>query len=253
MTTLWQPGWVPGQQLTGFNTADANYAVTSLDRYIEANAASGSITLTLPDATECLGATYTFIRTDSATASNKVTIATTSGQTINGMSSRLLVAQYQLLTVISDGANWLVIDSNYAGTQLGYVESTTPATTTNTAAGSASLSVNNIPGLSITLFGTGLSVMVEFSGYGYNSAADTPFGAALLINAAVTGGDWAYGQNHIISGVGLGDDLSIRRPIVLTAGTSYTFTVGMWVSSGTGHFFADPSVPKPMFLSVVGQ
>jgi hypothetical protein len=40
---------------------------------------------------------------------NAVTIGTTGAQTIDGAATKTLTAQYQLLTVLSDGANWLVI------------------------------------------------------------------------------------------------------------------------------------------------
>lgn len=250
MTNVWTPGWVPGQQLTSFSVVTANYTLTVADRFIEANAASGSIALTLPDATLCGGATYTFKRIDSVTATNTVTIATTASQTIDGASSRVMVFQYQLLSVLSDGTNWVIIESNYHGAELGYVEATTASTTTSTIGG-IGIAAFAIPGLSITVIGAGQPVAIEFMGYGYNSTADTPFAAVIVVNGAPS--MWAYGNNHITSGVGIGDELFCRRRLVLTAGTSYTFTVGMWVAGGTGHFYADNTSPQPMYLSVVGQ
>lgn len=141
------------------------------------------------------------------------------------------------------------------GQEIGYAESFTATTSTNTAAGAASMSVNTIPGLSVTVVGTGRPVSVEFKGCGYNTAGDVPFGVGVLM---ATGGvttciDFDYGNNHVTSGVGLEEKLFIRRRLVLAAGVAYTFTVGMWTTSGTAHFYADNVTPKPMYLAVIGQ
>jgi hypothetical protein len=39
-------------------------------------------------------------------------VGTTSSQTIDGAASVSLTAQYQYVTVVSDGSNWLIIANN---------------------------------------------------------------------------------------------------------------------------------------------
>lgn len=89
----------------------ANYTLASTDNVILASAASTSITMTLPTAVGIAGVIYTIKRTDS-TYANTVTIATTSSQTIDGATTYTnLIFQYMYVQVISDGANWQIIDS----------------------------------------------------------------------------------------------------------------------------------------------
>jgi len=66
---------------------------------------SGTTTITLPTA---VGNTnlYTIKRV----GTNTVSIATTSGQTIDGSSSPItIIVQYVSLTLVSDGTNWNII------------------------------------------------------------------------------------------------------------------------------------------------
>jgi hypothetical protein len=96
----------------GLNTYTANRAVTSADNIILMSAAAGSVTATLPTAVGIGGTVYTIKRTD-ATYANTVTVATTSSQTIDGATTYTqLWVQYAYVAVISDGANWQVIDAS---------------------------------------------------------------------------------------------------------------------------------------------
>ena len=65
---------------------------------------SGSNTITLPTAVGLTG--YFFVVKNSANST--VTLATTAAQTIDGASTKTLT-QYQSLTVVSNGANWIII------------------------------------------------------------------------------------------------------------------------------------------------
>jgi len=65
---------------------------------------SGSPTVTLPTAVGCVGYQFVVKNTGSGTA----TLATTSGQTIDGASTQS-ISQYTTLTVVSNGTNWLLI------------------------------------------------------------------------------------------------------------------------------------------------
>ena len=66
---------------------------------------SNAITITLPTAVGCLGREYQIINV----GVNTITIATNSGQTINGGSGYSLTTQWQVVKVVSDGANWVII------------------------------------------------------------------------------------------------------------------------------------------------
>ena len=65
---------------------------------------SGSFTVTLPTAVGCVG--YQFVIKN--TGSGTITLATTSAQTIDGASTQS-ISQYNALTVVSNGTNWIII------------------------------------------------------------------------------------------------------------------------------------------------
>ena len=67
--------------------------------------ASGTITLTLPTAVGNKGRSFLIKNIGVGT----ITMATVAAQTIEGVSTYLLVNQFQYVQVVSDGANWLVI------------------------------------------------------------------------------------------------------------------------------------------------
>lgn len=79
-----------------------------LDQVVLCNTASGSITVTLPDASTCKGREYTFKDTGNATA-NPVSIVTSLSQLIDGQLTQSINNSYGVLTLISDGANWFLI------------------------------------------------------------------------------------------------------------------------------------------------
>ena len=94
--------------LAAIATKTANYTLTTTDFTILGNAAGGAITLTLPTAVGASGQIYTLKKTDSS--ANVVTIATTSAQTIDGLSTYSLSYQYQGIQVQSNNSNWVIID-----------------------------------------------------------------------------------------------------------------------------------------------
>lgn len=65
-------------------------------------------TITLPTAVGISGRQYTI----KLTASGSGTIATTSSQTIDGSTTYSLSAQYKYVTVMSNGANWIITGNN---------------------------------------------------------------------------------------------------------------------------------------------
>lgn len=89
-------------------TKVANYTAVLGDDVV---LASGSaFTVTLPTAVGSSGKTYRIKKTDTS-ATNTITIATTSAQTIDGRaSSDIVLRQYgDFIAVVSDGANWSII------------------------------------------------------------------------------------------------------------------------------------------------
>jgi len=86
-------------------TKIANYTAIAND-YVLVNATSLAITITLPTAIGIAGRRENVTKTD--TTSNKVTINTSLSQTINGSLTIVITGQYDNVTLISDGANWVI-------------------------------------------------------------------------------------------------------------------------------------------------
>lgn len=83
-------------------TKTENYTLTTSDHYVNCN---GTFALTLPTAVGCAG--KMFVMKNSGTGI--ITILTTSAQTIDGYASGMLtLSQYESVTVISEGANWII-------------------------------------------------------------------------------------------------------------------------------------------------
>lgn len=83
---------------------------------------TSAATVTLPDATTCAGRVYAIKNTSTASPLPVLTIATTSSQTIDGSTaSWLLNDSKEILTVVSDGANWIITSSGVAKTRNNYV------------------------------------------------------------------------------------------------------------------------------------
>ena len=81
------------------------YVTTATDGVIALDATAGSFTVTLVTAVGNAGLTQTFKKT---TAANVVTIDANTTQTIDGALTYALVARWSWLTLVSDGANWLI-------------------------------------------------------------------------------------------------------------------------------------------------
>lgn len=90
----------------------ANYTLTGSDYFVAGSASGGAFTLTLPTAVGASGKVYILKRTDQ-TLANIITIATTSSQTIDGVTTKTLATQYEQYFLISDNANWHVLNHTY--------------------------------------------------------------------------------------------------------------------------------------------
>jgi hypothetical protein len=87
-------------------TVTAAYVMLINDETILADGTAGAMPITLPSAAGLAGVTKKIKKIDST--GNVITINTTSSQTIDGVTSKTLTAQWQTITVFSDGLNWLV-------------------------------------------------------------------------------------------------------------------------------------------------
>ncbi len=89
----------------------AAYTMTIANEFIEVNAASAPVTITLIDARLIPGQVRKVAKIDAVTG-NAVSVASVLNQTISGTngtsSPRTITTQWQVLTLLSDGANWFV-------------------------------------------------------------------------------------------------------------------------------------------------
>lgn len=103
------PAW--GDSSGGLTTntqSGTTYTVSSTDAVVFASAASNNITVTLPLSSGLAGYRFYIKRIDSSTT-NTVTIARTSPDTIDGLTSFTLDLQYTAITVVSNGSAWYIL------------------------------------------------------------------------------------------------------------------------------------------------
>ena len=98
---------VAGSIATALAAKTAAYTLTATDSVLLADATSAAITVTLPSAVGIAGRQYTIKRVNSG--SNNVTLTTTSGQTIDGATTKTLGAQFSYTTLVSDGTGWQIV------------------------------------------------------------------------------------------------------------------------------------------------
>jgi hypothetical protein len=88
-------------------TKTANYTVTTSDRFIYANTASGSITFALPAvAGVVINTVYSFIKTS---ASNSMILDGNGGELVAGAATLTKTALNARVDIYSDGAKWLTV------------------------------------------------------------------------------------------------------------------------------------------------
>jgi hypothetical protein len=86
---------------------NADYTLTASDRTVLVDASGAARTMTLPAAASHLGRVYSIKKTDSS--ANTVTVDGNASETIDGALTKVLTAQYEVVTIQSDGANWHII------------------------------------------------------------------------------------------------------------------------------------------------
>lgn len=92
--------------ITAFSAKSSAYTLTAADDIVSV---TGTTTITLPTAVGIAGRKYTVKNIDAATT---VSISANGAETIDGAPTKLLALQYQYLTILSDGANWLIVANN---------------------------------------------------------------------------------------------------------------------------------------------
>ena len=84
--------------------------IVVLSHEVTGDATSAAFTITLPTAVSKDGQTFTIKKIDAS--ANAVTVGTTSSQTIDGSTTYSLPTRYKYVTVVSDGANWIIVGGN---------------------------------------------------------------------------------------------------------------------------------------------
>ena len=91
-------------QILGYVAKTSNYTITTSDFLIDCT--SGTFTVTLPTAVGIEG--QCFVIKNSGTGI--ITVATTSSQTIDGVTTQVIPTQYSSFKVMSNNANWIIIE-----------------------------------------------------------------------------------------------------------------------------------------------
>ena len=96
-------------QLAYTSTAPAaasTYTITSTDYMVTVDATAGARQVDLPTAVGISGRLYSIKKIDAS--ANAVTVATASSQTIDAATTYVLDDQWDVVNIISNGANWLI-------------------------------------------------------------------------------------------------------------------------------------------------
>jgi len=105
--------WFETRRSRGVPVANAiiaksgDYTLTAADRTVLVSASGAARTMTLPAAAGHFGRIYTIKKTDGS--ANTVTIDGNASETIDGATTKVLTAQYEVVTIQCDGANWHII------------------------------------------------------------------------------------------------------------------------------------------------
>jgi Chaperone of endosialidase/Head domain of trimeric autotransporter adhesin len=103
---------VRGSLSVGYRTFSTATSAAITDNTLVFTGTSAA-TLTLPDATACTGRVY-WVKNTSSNAST-LTLATTSSQTIDGLSVWTLTQTNKAVQLVSDGTNWLLASESLPG------------------------------------------------------------------------------------------------------------------------------------------
>jgi hypothetical protein len=93
--------------------ANSPYTASNVAQLIKTNSASGAVTVNLPTAIGNGGLTIQVLKTSSD--ANAVTLDGYGTETINGAYTFAISSQYETVQIVSDNANWAVVNSNTSG------------------------------------------------------------------------------------------------------------------------------------------
>ena len=97
-----------GGNRSTYKSITSNYTATLNDNYLNTNAASGAITITLmASATAKQGFTLGVCKSDAS--SNAITIDGNAAETVGGSVTQVLRLPYEGIVIQSDGTNWIVV------------------------------------------------------------------------------------------------------------------------------------------------
>lgn len=99
-------------------TVTTTYTASIQDCVIECDATSAIFTVTLPAASTISGHIYFIKKIDSS--ANAITITPNGSDKIDGAGTYSLSTQYQLLTIVSDGTNWIIASVATGGGTSGF-------------------------------------------------------------------------------------------------------------------------------------
>lgn len=185
-----------------------SYGALGSDGVILASAASANVTVTLPTAVGATGQAYTIRKTDSTT--NTVTVATTSAQTIDGQTTYVLTTQFAYVQVVSDGANWQIVNQSRLLSKL--ATGSIASTVTETVIGTFSLIPANDPIVGSTFhvsargtadFTTSPTVTIRVKLDSTSGQRQFDSGA-LTCNGTATNKAWALEARFMITATGAG-------------------------------------------------
>ncbi len=138
------PLQVAGAIATDIANKTGGYTLLASNSVVTADASGGAFTIAVPTAAGITGRRYTIKKTDSSP--NVVTVDPAGAETIDGSSTYGLARQYQSVSIISNGANWIAdTESTTSPSTLTGTETLTNKTlnSTDTISGATASSFTN--------------------------------------------------------------------------------------------------------------
>ena len=175
------------QALSQDTTLTASNTTTSVD------ASAAAVTITLPLASQHVSRVYSIKKIDAS--ANAVTITPSGADTIDGAATYSLAAQWDSVTLVSDGSQWLKLGGTTAGSGGG---STVSGTATLDFGGSVT-SENDVTSVVVPDAGIGAASEVTASLH-YAATADHTADEVLISGVLVVPGSITAGVGFTIYG-----------------------------------------------------
>lgn len=210
--------------------SDVAYSILTTDSEVAYTSLTAGRTATLPTAVGVIGQTYIIKDETGTAATNNITIATTSAQTIDGASSLVINTNYGQVTLYSDGANWFSSGGLYNSATQGFVDLSTVQSAiagakTFTGILTAGATGNGKTNFQITDTGTNSGMTIGGDTTLYRSAANTlKTDTTMIVGATLSVATATTTDKFNISG----------NVSLLTAGNKIKIATGTNASAGTG-------------------